>query len=188
MLIEEPEAGLDAAAQRRVAAALRDLPTYAIQTVVVSHSPVLIGATGPAGWRLVRAGLGPLRGRTRWLRHHVVAADGLVEIARELDARPSDVLLARRFVVVEGESDVQAFDGWARRLGSPLEDHGVRLVPAGGHGSAAQVGRVLDLVYPGADVLVVLDNGPDTQKSKLEIEARHGVPVRLLARTEIEAY
>ncbi len=91
-------------------------------------------------------------------------------------------------MVVEGESDVQAFDGWARRLGSPLEDHGVRLVPAGGHGSAAQVGRVIDLVYPGADVLVVLDNGPDTQKSKLEIEARRGVPVRLLARTEIEAY
>jgi hypothetical protein len=188
LLIEEPEVGLDAAAQRRVARALRDLPTYGVQTVVVSHSPVMIGASDPAGWRLVRAALGHARGRERWRHHRVVAGTGVQAIADELGAKPSDVLLARRFVVTEGESDVQAFDLWARTLGSPLEDHGVRLVPAGGHGSAAQVGRVLDLAYAGADVLVVLDNGSETHKTKLEIEARYGVSVNLLDRTEIEAY
>jgi hypothetical protein len=188
LVIEEPEVGLDPGAQRRVAAALRELPTYGIQTVVVSHSPIMIGASDPTGWRLVRAGLGPARGGQRWREHHVVPATEVQAIAEELGAQPSDVLLARRFVVVEGDSDVQAFSLWARTLGSPLEDHGVRLVPAGGHGTAGQVGRVLDLVYAGADVHVVLDNGPDTAKTKLEIEARYGVPVTLLDRTEIEAY
>ncbi len=188
LLIEEPEVGLDPSAQRRVATALRELPSYGIQTVVVSHSPVMIGVSDPAGWRLVRAALGPARGRERWRQHRVAPATEVQAIARELGARPTDVLLARRFIVVEGDSDVQAFDLWARTLGSPLGDHGVRLVPAGGHGSAAQVGRVLDLVYAGAEVRVVLDNGSETQKTKLEIEARYGVPVELLDRTEIEAY
>ena len=110
------------------------------------------------------------------------------EIASTLDVRPSDVLLARRIIVVEGDSDRAAFLAWSDTLGASLSGAGVELVPSGGHGGAAQVSRLLDLVYAGTDVRVVLDNGPDTARSKLEIEARHGVPVQLLRRTEIEAY
>jgi predicted ATP-dependent endonuclease of OLD family len=114
----------------------------------------------------------------------------LQEAAHELGALPSDVLLARRFVVLEGDSDVQALSTWAQTLGCPLQDRGVQLVPAHGHGSAALVSRFLDLAYEGSSMVVILDNGRDTDKTKLEIEARFGdrVRIRLLAQTEIERY
>ncbi len=190
LLIEEPETGLHPGAQRRVAKALRELPAYGVQTVIVTHSPIFVRAGDPAGLRLVRAEPSLGVGREQAWHHSVVAPDRLQEAADELGVMPSDILLARRFVVVEGESDVHALTVWARTLGSRLEDHGVRVVPAGGHGSAALVGRLLDLLYEGASVVVVLDNGSDTHKAKLETEARFGgrVQVKLLARTEIEAY
>ncbi len=190
LLIEEPEVGLDPSAQRRVAKALKELPTYHIQTVVVSHSPIMIGASHPDGWRLVRADLGPVRGHERWRQHHVASATELQAVAQELGAKASDVLLARRFVVVEGKSDVQAFDLWARTLRSSLEAHGVQLVPAHGHAVAPLVGRLLELAYPGVPVAVVLDGGQATEQTARKLRKQYGerVPVTSLRHAEIEAY
>jgi energy-coupling factor transporter ATP-binding protein EcfA2 len=190
LLIEEPETGLHPGGQRQVARALRDLPTYGVQSIIVTHSPVFIAAAEPRGLRIVRSTAAPRpAGGADW-KHEVVAPATLQDAARELGALPADVLLARRFIVVEGISDANALTTWARCLGCPLDVAGVRVVPAGGHGVASTVARFLQLAYEGASFIVVLDNGPDTAKTKMVIEASHGaeVFVHLLRRTEIEAY
>jgi energy-coupling factor transporter ATP-binding protein EcfA2 len=187
LLIEEPESGLHPAAQRRVPRALSDLPAYGVQTVIATHSPIFVNSTSAGGLRLVRAEPS-VDGHGR--HHRVVLADGVDEIARELGVQPSDVLLARRFLIVEGAVDAAVLTTWARTLGNPLRDAGVQVVPAGGHTKAERVAQFLSLAYEGASFVVVLDNGSDTPTTKAELEARLGarVSVELLPRTEVEAF
>jgi len=63
-------------------------------------------------------------------------------------------------------------------------------VPSGGHTSAERVAQFLSLANEGADFVVILDNGPQTTKTKSEIEARfgHRVQVDLPTRTDIEGF
>jgi energy-coupling factor transporter ATP-binding protein EcfA2 len=194
LLVEEPEVGLHPGLQRRVAGALHDLPMFGVQTVVVSHAPAFINAVNPAGIRVIRPETEEVSlpdGRRVHVHNHVVYPPrDLPEVAELLGCTPADVLLARTFVVVEGQSDAVVLSAWAHRLGCDLDRAGVRVVPAGGQGTAARVSQFLQLAYTGASFFVVLDNGPDTAKTKMTIEATHGdrVHVRLLKRTEIEAY
>lgn len=190
LLIEEPEVGLHPAAQRRVAEAIRDLPTYGVQAVVVTHSPVFVNAAPEAGIRLVRARLSEEDpGRALW-RHEVVRPTRLHEVIEEVGAKPADILLAKRFVVVEGPSDRQCLSAWARTLGSDFESWGVQLVPAYGHSKAALVAQFLELAYEGSSIVVLLDAGSHTSDTKAELEERFGprIAVRLLPRTEIEGF
>jgi hypothetical protein len=187
LAIEEPEVGLHPAAQRRVAAALNGLHTFGVQTVVITHSPIFVNAAPEPGLRLVRANR---PGGTVNLGSMVVRPEDLGEIVRELGAMPSDVLLARTFIVVEGESDALILTSWARAMGGDLRFAGVQVVPAGGHGTAGVVARFLSIAYEGAEFLVLLDQGRDTEKTRREIESRFGdrVKTRLLAHLEIEGY
>jgi len=186
LLVEEPESGLHPAAQRAVADAFRSWATYGIQLVMVTHSPVFVNAVEPSGLRLARK----LAVADEAVERTVIVPTGLEEIREAVGARPSDVLLARRFVVVEGASDQIVFDFWARTFGVDLRSEGVQLVPADSSSKVEQVAGFLDLAYEGADFLVVLDNGRDTAKIKLELDERFGARVEtiLLGRTEIEAY
>ena len=191
LAIEEPEVGLHPGAQRAVARSLRDLTTFGVQTVVVTHSPIFIDAASDDGLRLMTADLARDQpAALPWVRRSVVEPTGLTEVAEALGSSPSDVLMARRFVVVEGRSDAAILDTWARRIGMDLRREGVRLVPADGFGRSGAVATLLQLVYEGASVHVLLDGGPDTAKEKTELEARFDerVTVTLLSRTEIEGY
>jgi hypothetical protein len=187
LLVEEPEMGLHPAAQRQVVAALRDLPTFGVQLVVVTHAPTFVNAVAPEGLRLVKSA--PPWTSTG-LGSSVVLPTDLREIASELGVTPADVLLGRRFLVVEGTSDAAILSQWARRGGRSFDDAGVKVVPAHGHGTAPQLARFLEIAYEGASFWVVLDQGRETDRTKREMEARFGdrVVVRLLARHEIEAY
>lgn len=100
------------------------------------------------------------------------------------------MLLARRFVIVEGVSDQLVLDIWARRIGLDLRALGVQLVPSHGYGAAQQVARFLELAYEGAQFVVVLDNGSDTANAKRQIDSRFGdrVTTVLLSRTGIEDF
>jgi predicted ATP-dependent endonuclease of OLD family len=51
-LLEEPEIGLDPTAQRRVAAALKNLVGFGVQSIVVTHSPILVNAASASGIRI----------------------------------------------------------------------------------------------------------------------------------------
>lgn len=186
LAIEEPEVGLHPSAQRHLAAALSGMHTFGVQTVVVTHSPIFVNSAPKGALRLVRSNR---RGVTN-LGSVVVEPEDLGVIITELGVRPSDVLLARMFIVVEGESDALIFNAWARSMGVELGAAGVQLVPAGGHTTAATIGRFLSIAYEGADVLVVLDQGRDTEKTRREIDSKYGgrVKTRLMSQLEIEGY
>ena len=187
-LVEEPETGLHPEAQRQLASSLRGWATYGLQLVVVTHSPVFVNAAPPTGLRLARRADRDTSGESR--EPTIVRPTDLGQIRESLGVRPSDVLLARRFVIVEGSSDQLVLTTWARRLGYDLRASGVQLVPSHGFGFAKQVARFLDLAYEGAEFIVVLDNGADTARTQLEIDAQFGgrVRTRLLSRAGIEGY
>jgi ABC-type transport system involved in cytochrome c biogenesis ATPase subunit len=182
LLVEEPETGLHPAAQREVAHALRGWATHGLQMLVVTHSPAILNAAPPSGIRVAR--------REPEGALQVVQPVDLGEVRDALGVTPADILLARRFVIVEGDSDRAILDAWARRLGMDLRASAVQLVPSGGYSGAERVARFLSLAYEGADFLVVLDNGSDSGRALLEIGARFGsrVSTALLTRTEIEGY
>ena len=187
LLVEEPETGLHPAAQRKLAASLRQWATHGLQLVLVTHSPAFVNAAEPQGIRLARREAGD---GARSAQPAIIRPTDLGEIRDSLGVQPSDILLSRRFVIVEGPSDQLALEAWARRLGHDLRGQGIQLVPSFGFGLARQVARFLALAYEGAEFFVVLDNGSDTAKAKLEIDEQFGgrVRTRMLSRTEIEGY
>ncbi len=187
LLVEEPETGMHPEAQRRAAALLRALATFGLQLVVVTHSPAFINAAPPAGVRLATKTLDDDKTE---LRRTIARPVGLAELRHELGIKPSDILLAQRFVVVEGESDRAILVAWARRIGIDLEAEGVQLIPSGGYSSADRVSQFLALAYEGADFVVVLDNGAQANKTRMEIDARFGnrVMTVVLSRTDIEGF
>ena len=184
LMIEEPEVGLHPGAQRRVASALASLPTHGLQTIVVSHSPTFVGAFPATAIRLVRTAPGSKRTRT------VVLPEHLREISDVLEIDPSDVLLARRFVVVEGTSDAKAFRAWAGLLDIDPSASGVQLIPSRGESRASTLMQFLEVAYEGASFVVVLDGGKQTEMAANELRSLHGerVEVRRLEHDQIEKY
>lgn len=181
LLLEEPEVGLHPAAQRRVARSLRSLRTrFGLQALIVTHSATIIDAADPSGIRLVQP--------VPEADPRVLEPAGLQEIAEAIGARPSDVLLGSGFVVVEGKSDAEILGAWARKLGMPLGQRLVHLVPAGSWSKAAVVASLLDVVYPGALLTVVLDAGTEPADESDRLRRRYGkrVRVRQLPFPEIE--
>ena len=181
--IEEPEVGLHPAAARRVAASLRELPAFGVQTLVVTHSTAIVNAAAPAGLRVATG----MRGTPP---STVLEPAGLNEILDLVGATPADVLLGQRFVVVEGDSDAAAFGIWARRLGIDLESRGVRFFPAGSWSLAGVTARLLELAFGNPPIHILLDGGAETTKevSKLRRRFGHRVDVDALELPEIEMY
>lgn len=137
LLIEEPEVGLHPAAQRQIAQALRSLPAYGLQVVMVTHSPILIDAVAPSDLRLVAAepSIHVAEGGKRWYytQHAVRRPGALADVAEELGTRPSDVLLAKAFLIVEGKIDVAVISMWASIIGLDLAGARLQLIPSHGH-------------------------------------------------------
>lgn len=182
-LVEEPEVGLDPAAQRRVAEALRTLIGHGVQSIVVTHSPIFVNAALPSAIRIAQVeGEGADRAAT------ISEAAYLEDVARSLEAKPSDVLLARRFVVVEGESDAAILSIWANEMGFDLRSSGVHAIDAGGYTMADAVAKFIQVAYRDVPISVLLDNGSDTNKKAMELVATYGerVTVTLLPTTDIE--
>src|SRR5262249_33191654 len=156
--VEEPEVGLHLAAQRRVASALAKLPTFGVQTIVVTHSPTIIDAASPSGLRVMSVRELDDGSRAR----EVLVPDGLGDIAGAGGALPSDILLGDRFLIVEGESDAAILRVWAQRRGWDLDRSHVRVYAAGGWARAHGLASFVSVAYEGARFFVLLDNGQDT--------------------------
>jgi hypothetical protein len=75
-------------------------------------------------------------------------------------------------------------------LGSSLSASGIRTHPVGGLSMATAVAELTRLVFSGAAITVVLDQGPGSQTEAMELQARFGqqVNVVVLARSQLEAY
>jgi hypothetical protein len=186
LLVEEPETGLHASAQRRLAKSLRDLATFGLQLVIVTHSPIFLNAVSTDGIRLSkRIGATDGGSAARLLR-----PTGLAEVRDALGIEPADILLARRFVIVEGDCDRLVLMSWAKRLGLDLAERGVQVVPSNGWTKAERAETFLELAYEGAEFVVVMDNGPDTPSALESIRLRHGdrVETILLSEPAIEGY
>lgn len=186
LLVEEPEAGLHPAAQRDAAALLAGLATHGLQVIALTHSAAFINAARPNGVRLARK----TTDADGEIKRDVLRPIGLAEVRDELGVRPADILLARRFVIVEGPSDRLILDAWARSMGVDLGAAQVQLVPTGGYTSAHRVAQFLSLAYEGAEFVVVLDEGAHALKSRLEIQGMKNDRVRVvvLSKTAIEGF
>jgi hypothetical protein len=193
ILLEEPEVGLHPAAERKLLAALRTLPTYGVQLIVVSHSPMLINGFGMTAIQLATTStyvdMEAERPVVRRI-HEITPLHELREAAELLGAKPADVLLARGFLVVEGAVDAIVIAAWSLTLGASLRDAGVEVVDAGGHNRAPLISDLLRVAYPGVNVEVWLDSGSHTADTRADIVERFGdrVRVELLPRTEIEGF
>lgn len=193
ILLEEPEVGLHPAAERKLLAALRTLPTYGVQLIIVSHSPMLINGFGMTAVQLATTSTYlEMEGERPVVRriHEITALHELRQAAELLGARPADVLLARGFLVVEGPVDAIVIAAWALTLGASLKDAGVEVVNAGGHNKTPMISELLRVAYPGVDVEVWLDSGSHTADTRADIMERFGdrVRVELLPRTDIEGF
>jgi energy-coupling factor transporter ATP-binding protein EcfA2 len=186
LLVEEPESGLHPAAQRDAASLLAGLATHGLQVIVVTHSPTFINAVPPTGIRLARRVTDDDGESSRT----VVRPAGLLDVREALGIHPADILLARRFAIVEGRSDCLVLDAWARRLAVDLRTAQVQLVPSNGYSSAARVSQFMALAYEGAEFVVILDEGAKALETRLEIEAmgRSDVSVVVLSKTKIEGF
>lgn len=186
ILVDEPEMGLHPGAQRRVAQAIADLPTYGLQALVVTHSSIFVGVVPLTAIRLVRT----VREPGERTRHSVILPDRLAEVADSLEIEPRDILMARRFIVLEGPADVAVFGAWARTLALDPASSGCRFIVAGGESRTSSIAQLLDVIYEGASVIVVLDGGGPTVKREEVIRKQFGdqIEVVRLANSEIEAY
>jgi hypothetical protein len=186
VVVEEPEVGLHPAAQHRVAAAITAAAKQAphVQFVVVTHSPIFLDMVDPRSVRVCRPRGSDATDCT------VQGLIALTDRLEDLGLTPRDALLASHVVIVEGVSDAGILSMWAITNGRSLTDARVTIVPAKGHGPVEQIARVLSLVYNAVPLTIVLDNGADTAKKRLEIQQKFGgrVALHLLGESQIEAY
>jgi energy-coupling factor transporter ATP-binding protein EcfA2 len=184
IVLEEPEAGLHPGAQRRIATSLaRFRDKHGLQVILTTHSPILINAH-PDGVLLVSRDDDIASRPTR-----VRPPDDLRQVAELLGATPADVLLAKTFLVVEGDTERAVLPIWANLMGIDVAKAGVQIIPARGWSPSGATARLLDVVYPGAEIRVLLDAGENSRAERKRIEHRFGdrIPVDLLPHDEIEA-
>ena len=185
LLLEEPEAGLHASAQRAIARRLGGLRLRSgVQTVIVTHSPILIRAVGADALRITQADHAHADGP----RATVYRPAGLGQIAETVGADPADVLLASRFLVVEGPSDAEVIEVWSDRLAIDLSE--VRLVPAAGWSKAELITQLHRIAFPTARITVLLDGDEATLGADSRLVRLHKgrVIAHRLRRGTIEEY
>lgn len=125
--LEEPEAHLHPAAVRALARVLEEIPG---QKLIATHSGDLMAEVSAGRLRRFAPD-------SAGVAAHRITPGGLTpEEERSFDAHirrtRGELLFARCWLLVEGETEVVLFAGAARALGLDLEQAGVRLVPFAG--------------------------------------------------------
>lgn len=129
LLVEEPEAHLHPQLQVRFMRMLRErLESRAgVQVLLTSHSPVLAAGAPIESLVLTKAGAAfPLaKGKTQ------LDPDDYDFLGRFLDATKANLFFAKGVLIVEGDAENLLLPALARRLGRPLDAHGVSIVKVG---------------------------------------------------------
>jgi hypothetical protein len=163
--IEEPESHEHPRLQRRLSREIVKI-AHDRQIFIATHSAIFVDAT---------------QGGTTWLVNYddgetkVTRADDVEGVIRELGARPSEVLLSDRVVLVRGRPDKIVLEAFARRLGIDLSD--VSIVPIKGNGKGNPV-RPLDawLAQMNAAVPVYLIVDADAGAEAAQLIEKKSIP------------
>lgn len=147
LLIEEPEAHLhpqhqslfmQLLAARAAAPSVEEPDRRQVQVLLTTHSPHLAAGADVASLVLMAGHCAyPLsEGKTR------LDADDYGFLRRFLDATKANLFFARGVIMVEGDAENLLLPAIARRLGRPLENHGVSIVKVG-HVGLFRYSRIL---------------------------------------------
>jgi putative ATP-dependent endonuclease of OLD family len=147
LLIEEPEAHLhpqhqslfmQLLAARAAAPSAEEPDRRQVQVLLTTHSPHLAAGADVASLVLMAGHCAyPLsEGKTR------LYADDYGFLRRFLDATKANLFFARGVIMVEGDAENLLLPAIARRLGRPLENHGVSIVKVG-HVGLFRYSRIL---------------------------------------------
>jgi len=147
LLIEEPEAHLhpqhqslfmQLLAARAAPPSVEEPDRRQVQVLLTTHSPHLAAGADVASLVLMAGHSAyPLsEGKTR------LGADDYGFLRRFLDATKANLFFARGVIIVEGDAENILLPAIARKLGRPLENHGVSIVNVG-HVGLFRYSRIL---------------------------------------------
>ncbi len=123
LFLEEPELHLHLGAQRYLIERLR---SDSRQVFITTHSSVFVNLRPPRSLYRVRME------NARTIVDRIAGANDFAELMEDIGARNSDVLLSDAVLFVEGPSDREIIENWARTLGRNLGEHNVSVIAMGG--------------------------------------------------------
>lgn len=185
LILEEPEAHLHPSMQRAVFSQLL-ADTWPGSVLVSTHSPALVSVAEPR--YVVRIAPGKSQGlQIRSLSSSEDAAPFLDEIAKFLQGTRSELLLARRVLLVEGLAESILLPDWAdSSLEGGLDRHGISVVSIEGTHFKPYIAvcRALGIPY-----CVVTDGDPSKQvtgarRVELIVEAFGDIRSRIFMGTD----
>lgn len=177
--MEEPETAIPPYAQKRI---VHEVSSLASQTIFTSHSPYVLEEFDLSNTVIL----------TRDEHDHLSRAEIKLpksikgkRYRQQFRTRFCEGLLARRVLIVEGNSEYNAFPAACRRLAyleperfSPLEGMGICTIDAGGEGSIADLASLYTSL--GKSTYALCDK--QTKKNRERIE---GEVVRLFMHEEV---
>lgn len=128
--IEEPEAHLHPHLQRRVFRRLQESDGPTRSTLVTTHSPHIVSVSDPR--RLVVLSNGPTRSQAFSALNAELSDREWDDIARYLDATRSELVFARRVLLVEGLAEQLVLPLIAQALDIDLDGQGITICAIGG--------------------------------------------------------
>lgn len=124
--IEEPETHLHPKLQKTFVQAAKELGK---QIFLSTHSPFIFDLVNLSSiWFVYKDGL---EGKVQ----NLSSLEEINTILEQLGVRPSDLLLANGILVVEGPTDKDVYQDWARKIGKPLESISIIVIDAEGVGN-----------------------------------------------------
>ncbi|WP_297523603.1 AAA family ATPase [Thermococcus sp.] len=173
LLFEEPEIYLHVGAQKKLCNILQEFAKEG-QVIISTHSSIFVnGGDLSKSYLLVKE-----NGETK-LRKFT----GNHEILEELGMAPSDLFLTDGIIFVEGPSDREILEIFARALFPRWDEYNIAIIPIGGSNIEHQYPKDLMKINP--NIAVILDSDLKSESSKLssnkkklqEKFERHNIPV-----------
>jgi putative ATP-dependent endonuclease of OLD family len=128
LLVEEPEAHLHPQLQTKLADGLQQpKQDPRVQTIVTSHSPTIAAHAALGDLTIMHATPTGLQAAN--LAELPVTAREQGHLRRLIDVTKAALFFARGLIIVEGITEALLLPVMARRLGTPLEDHAVSVIP-----------------------------------------------------------